>query len=71
MPFEVFTFGGSFPAKSVCSLFAQHHQRHAAKCWILGWEKKEFLQQNPTHALMFNEEMEMDAAAMEADEEGM
>ena len=34
-------------------------------------KKKEFLQQNPTHALMFNEEMEMDAAAMEADEEGM
>jgi len=34
-------------------------------------QKKECLQQNPTHALMFNEDMEMDAAAMEADEEGM
>ena len=29
------------------------------------------MQQNPTHAFMFNEDMEMDAAAMEADEEGM
>ena len=26
-------------------------------------QKKECLQQNPTHALMFNEDMEMDAAA--------
>jgi len=70
MPFKVFTFGGSFPGKSVFSLLAQHHQP-SSKMLNFGIRKKECLQQNPTHALMFNEDMEMDAAAMEADEEGM
>ena len=42
-----------------------------SKMLNFGIRKKECLQQNPTHALMFNEDMEMDAAAMEADEEGM